>query len=365
MTIIALASLTVLAAGTVAGIGWYFSGQVIDVFHEDPQYPFQVVDVDEQTVTLTRDPATEADGVFGVEWDGGRAVVGDVKEAEGDTVTRELRSADDALKSGLAVRVDTWVYGDSDPKTALGIDYAEVDVPGPLGDMPAWHVPGESDAWVVAVHGRNASPAETLRAIPAVNGAGAHVLAVTHRNDEGAPASPDGFHHLGDSEWEDVEAAVEYAKSEGASSVVLAGWSMGGAVVMSTLRRMDDSDFVSGVILDSPTLDWSSTLDKQGDARGLPRLLTGAAKFFVEWRADIDLKALDQREYAADMTTPVLLFADTADETVDVSATLEFADAVPQDLMTLVTTEAGHTASWNADPDAYDHAVTTFLDQIA
>ncbi|MGH8876543.1 MAG: alpha/beta hydrolase family protein [Stackebrandtia sp.] len=347
------------------GTGWYFAGEVIKVEHAAPDFALTVVEASDTEVTLPADEATRRAGTWGLHWDSGRAVIGEVVRSDGDNVVRELDEVVYGnLSAGTKVRVDTWTYGE-DPKQAHGIDFEKVSVPGKLGEFPGWLVKGDRDTWVIAVHGRNANPGESLRAIPIYREAGFPVLAVSYRNDVGAPRSPDGYHHLGDSEWADVSAAVDYAISRGAKDVVLHGWSMGGAVSMTALRRMDDPDRISGIVLDSPVLDWSSTLDKQASQRWLPGPVTDLAKGLAEWRTGVDLSGLDQRSFAPKMRTPVLLFADTADETVDVSATLEFAGKMPSELLTLVETASGHTASWNEDPQAYASKLDKFLANLA
>ena len=359
--IAALIVLIVILGGVVGGAGWYFSGEVVNVTHGEYDYPVTVAAVNGTEVTLPVTEETTRDGVWGLHWPDGRALLGDVLRVEGDFVVRPIhRLLYGTLTAGTQTRIDTWAVGE-DPETAFGIPYETVDIATELGDAPAWYVPADGDTWVIAVHGRNAGPREALRIIPTLHAAGMPVLSVTHRNDEDAPASPDGMHHLGATEWRDVASAVDYAVAAGASNVVLYGWSMGGAVVMMTLRHMDDPDLVSGVILDSPVLDWVSTLDKQGAQRSVPSPVIDVAKWLIEWRVDLDLTELDQRRFAAEIATPILLFADLDDETVDVAASLEFAEAVDPALLTLVTTAAGHTASWNENPASYESAVTKFV----
>ncbi|THV29061.1 alpha/beta hydrolase family protein [Glycomyces paridis] len=359
--LISLGAVLVLALAALGGAGWYFSGEVINVDHGPSEYGLTVLAVDADSVTLPRGEATEKPGTWGLAWEDGQAVIGEVLASDEDTVTRAL---DRVLYGDLAVdtpaRIDTWTYRD-DPQTALGLAYEEVAIPTELGDAPAWQLAGEGTTWVVTVHGRNASPAETLRGVEVYAALGYPVLAVTHRNDEGAPAAPDGLHSLGEYESDDVVDAVEYALDNGAEDVVLHGWSMGGAIVSTAARKLADTGVVKAVVLDSPVMDWNSTLDMQAADRDVIDPITWAAKRIVEWRADIDLDDLDQRNFVDEFDMPMLLFVDTADETVDHTATLDFAERLPEGQATVVTTASGHTASWNEDPAAYGAALTDFL----
>ncbi|GAB3658188.1 alpha/beta fold hydrolase [Glycomyces tarimensis] len=353
-----------LALGALAGAGWYFSGEVINVERGPHVYRFTVAAVDEETVTLPRDDDTEKPGTWGLAWEDGQAVIGDVIASDEETVTRSLDGVlFGELTSGTAVRIDTWTYR-NDPATAFGLDYETVGIPTTLGEAPAWYLPGEQSTWVITVHGRNASPGETLRGIETYNRLGYPVLAVTHRNDEGAPRAPDGLHSLGEYESDDVVDAVEYALENGAEDVVLHGWSMGGAIVSTAARKLADDDAIRGLVVDSPVMDWNSTLDMQADDRDVIAPITWTAKLIVELRADIDLDDLDQRNFADEFDMPMLLFVDTADETVDHTATLEFAELLPPEQVTVVTTASGHTASWNEDPAAYAAALEAYLNAL-
>jgi dienelactone hydrolase len=67
------------------------------------------------------------------------------------------------------------------------------------------------------------------------------------------PAEPRRFYHLGDTEWRDVDAAVDYARDHGATGIVLYGWSVGGTLTITALRRMPAADLglVRAMVLDS------------------------------------------------------------------------------------------------------------------
>ena len=362
--IITLSVLLVLALGGLTAAGWYFSGEVLNVDHSEDTYGLTVGAVDESTVTLPLTKATERPGTWGLQWEDGQAVLGEIVSSDETTVTRTLESVlFGQLTEGTAARIDKWTFRD-DPKSGLGLDFTTVDIPTELGDAPAWLVPASGTTWVITVHGHNASPAETLRAVGTYHALDYPVLAVTYRNDEGAPDAPNGLHSLGEYEGDDVVSAVEYALANGAEDVILHGWSMGGATVSVAARELADTDAVRGMVLDSPAMDWNSTLDMQAADRDVIDPITWAAKRIVEFRADIDLDDLDQRNFADEFDMPMLLFVDTADETVDHRATLEFAELLPPDTTTVVESASGHTATWNENPTAYNQALATYLSTL-
>jgi uncharacterized protein len=330
-------------------------------FDRTPVYPVRVHAVDGDRVVLSRDTDTVVPIPFGLVWPGGSAVLTGAVVDDGDRVVRTLAGGA-APVPGVAAYIDTQVYT-GDPGTAHGLGFADVTVEGELGGLPAWSVPpvgGDPAAgtWVVAVHGLGATRAEALRALPVFARAGVQTLVVSYRNDPGAPASPDGYCHLGDTEWRDLAAAVRYAADHGARAVLLHGWSMGGLLALTALRRMPPAqrDLVRGVVLDSPVLDWTATLADQAARRGVrPPRAARACRLIAE-RAGVSLAELS----IVDVDRPALLFLDLADHTVPPEPALRWARARP-DLVRLVTTARGHCRSWNADPARYGAELRAFV----
>lgn len=365
-TAVSLLVLAVLLAAGTVGAGWYFSSQLLVPDHS-VEYDATISAVDGNQVTLTRTDETLKPMTLGLAWQGGYAVVDNTVRPAGESVVRTVtRVVRGSLQAGLAVYADRNIFV-GDPKTARGLDYNEVSVPGDLGDLPAWYVPptakDSGGTWVIAAHGRGENRQETLRVLPSFAAAGLSTLAITYRNDVGAPASPDGLYHLGDTEWRDVQAAVRYAHEHGATAVVLYGLSFGGGTVMTALQRMPEADaaLVRAVVLDSPAMDWATVIDLQAAQRSLPFFLTWTAKRLVEYRAAMSLASLNQRTYAATLHVPVLMFVDQADTRIPPTPAIEFASSRP-DLVTLVlTTGAGHTGSWNLDSAGYESALLIFL----
>ncbi|WP_245950233.1 alpha/beta hydrolase family protein [Saccharothrix carnea] len=354
-----------LFTGGLLGFGWYYSGQLLDPENARPGYRDTVTSSASGTVSLMESRVTVLPGTWGLVWPGGGAKIGQVTQRSEGTVVRELQGT--APANGTQVRLETSVWS-TDPATAHDLEYTEVRIPTELGDAPAWLVPATSSTWVVAVHGRGGTRAEALRVMPALHQLGLPVLAVTYRNDEGAPRSPDGLYHLGDTEWRDVEAAVRYAREHGARNVVLYGWSMGGAIVGQFLGRSAQAGDVAAVVLDAPVVSWTKTLELQSRNRGVPEQLVPVAELVSDWRVDLEFSRFDLVASPPAHRPPTLLFHGGADGTVPVQASRDLAaaaDRLDWPLRYVEVPAAEHTAAWNVDPESYDRALTDFLDSVA
>ncbi len=364
ITATSLLVLLVLVTAALGGVGWYYSDELLEPAEALPRrYQETSLGVDGKNVVLAESRLTTLRGTFGVVWPGGAAKVGDVAANENGRVERPLLDGT-APPEGTKVRVETNVY-EGNPKTALGLVYSEVGVPSELGEMPAWLVPAANrDTWVITVHGRGASREEALRVLPQLHNAGLPVLLMTYRNDTGSPRSPDGLYHLGDTEWRDIEAAIRYARGQGARKVVLYGWSMGGAIIGQTLARSDLAPAVSGVVLDSPVTNWSQTLDLQASNRGVPTWLTPVAELVSGWRADIDFDRFDLVRNPPALRPPTLLLHGSADGTVPAQSSRDLASAasgIGWPLQYVEIPGADHTSGWNVATDTYRAALGDFL----
>ncbi|MEV0160693.1 hypothetical protein [Nonomuraea fuscirosea] len=217
-----------------AGLGaWYGSDQGIKVVHYGTSNT-RVLAVEGDLVTLEQTPETGKPGTYWLKWTGAFSMLGDVVSRAQDRVTRKVLR-------GPAPSVGTPGYFGSvppgDPEVAWGIGHTEIMVPTELGPAPAWYVPGGSDTWFVAVHGQNGLRKAELKILPVVHRLGLPFMAISYRNDEGAPPSPDGLLHLGDSEWRDLEAALRQARTMGARRFILYGTSMGCQIAGQFLAR--------------------------------------------------------------------------------------------------------------------------------
>ncbi|MBB5807561.1 alpha-beta hydrolase superfamily lysophospholipase [Saccharothrix ecbatanensis] len=365
VALVSLAVVLLLISGGLLGFGWYYSGELLEPENARPGYRDTVTSSASGSVALVESRVTVLPGTWGLVWPGGGAKVGQVTGRSAGTVVRELEGA--APPDGTLVRMETAVWT-TDPAEAHDLEYTEVRIPTELGDAPAWLVPATSSTWVVAVHGRGGSRAEALRVMPALHELGLPVLAITYRNDEGAPASPDGLYHLGDTEWRDVEAAVKYAERRGARNVVLYGWSMGGAIVGQFLARSAEAVDVAAVVLDAPVVSWTKTLEMQSGNRGVPEQLVPIAELVSDWRVDLEFSRFDLAAHPPAHRPPTLLFHGGADGTVPVQPSRDLAAAAGRldwPLRYVEVPAAEHTAAWNVDPEAYERTVSDFLDSVA
>jgi hypothetical protein len=298
-----------------------------------------------------------------LEWGSGYGQVGKVLDLQGDRVVREFKLQKGNLRGGINARLDSYAF-DGDP-SVRGIPFTDVNIATPLGLAPAWRIPGIGETWVVLVHGKDASREEALRILPTIRDAGLHALVITYRNDEEAPDSPNKRYGYGRDEWQDVAAAMDYGRAQGARRFVLYGYSMGGAIVLATLQQPQYAAQVTGVILDAPVLDLKQTVDFRAGLKHLPRPLTVITEELAARRYDIEWQNFDYLAQAQDFRAPVLLFHGDADRMVPTATSDDLAQR-RGDIVTYRRVQgAGHVRSWNVDPAAYETAVRDFLTKAA
>ncbi|MER5553846.1 hypothetical protein ABT001_19610 [Streptomyces sp. NPDC002793] len=318
-------------------------------------------------ITLTRSFTALRPGTYGLTGRGVHAVVGPVIEQPGgstasaDTVVRRLeRVTLGSLKPGARVRLTPELHR-GDPLTALGLAYKEVEIPGELGPLPAWFVPGVRDTWVITVHGLGTTRDHPMNVMGFLHAQQLPVLDLAYRGDEGAPRSPDGLAHLGESEWRDLDAAIRYAVRYGAEKVILHGWSSGASMALHAAVNSALRDRISGLVLDSPVLDWRTTLRALASARGVPSALLPLAVRAAQGQTGLHGAPLLRTSVPTALHAPTLVVHGPDDTLAPWQPSRELAARRP-DLVTLHSVpQAPHAAMWNADPAGYEEALRRFL----
>jgi uncharacterized protein len=348
----------VLLAVLVAVASWIGSDILLDPHHNLVREDVEVKGVAPGRVTLEQTKASKRPGVYGLDFKDGHAIAGPIVATGDGTVTRRVRAVKGPLNVGSKVAIDPDVY-EGDPQQALGVRFRSLAYPDPLGPMPAWFIPGESTTWVVFVHGIDGSREGGLRVVPALRRAGVPILLIDYRNDEGAPKSKDGLIHLGQTEWQDLDAAVRFARDRGARRFVLYGDSMGGAIVTRFMRVSTQAPLVDALVLDAPALDWGSILEGQTDRYDVP-FLWPPLRFTIGERIDFDWDAMNEVAHAGDFKLPILLYQGLADPLVPPSDSATFAAHAAR-VQYVTTPQAGHIQSWNVNPARYDGILTPFV----
>ncbi|MGI8716687.1 MAG: alpha/beta hydrolase family protein [Lapillicoccus sp.] len=371
MAVAATAGVTI--AGSLAGATMFARKVLTPDARRPDDTVILAVDDDRVTLVLTED--TVVPGRYGLwlEEGAGHARVGDIlgiDEGAG-AVTRRLLGVDRGRIAPGPARWNQYYYW-SAPQASMGLPTLDVHVDTELGPMPAWRLEPEqpTGTWAVLVHGRGARREECLRGLPTLLGLGMTCLVPSYRNDPGAARAPDGRYNLGLSEWRDIESAMLYAVQQGATSLVLCGWSMGGAIALQTLNLSWLSDLVEAVVLDSPVVDWGDVLTYHARANHVPPLLRDFGRLVMGRKSlrrlagvhePVDVARTNWVARAHEIHHRVLILHSVDDEVVPAGPSIALARARP-DLVTLDRWDtARHCREWNLDTARWERSVRDFL----
>jgi pimeloyl-ACP methyl ester carboxylesterase len=354
-------------AGTVAyaGVGWYLSSQLLRPNNQTVTYDQVVQGVNGNTIQ-TEGSAYSIDGRVGLINDHSK-FVGELGPPHDSNRQLQISSRtfletpNATITAGdhVSLQGNIWT---SDPERALGLPFENVKYHAPLGDMSAWVIPGtQPEKWTVAVHGIGAPKGELLRFVKPVHDSGNTMMVINYRNDPGNPRSPDGFTHLGDTEWQDVQAAVVYARKQGATVINLYGVSLGGSLVQNYLRRapVNETADINKVVLDSPALDWKQLLRHRVEQRGYPGWFAQPGFIVASLRSGINFSRIST--HPGSITHQTLLIHSSDDPTVPNSPSKQIAAAQPKLVELVDFGRGGHIRSWNYAPRRYEELVRDFL----
>ncbi|MEU3096362.1 alpha/beta fold hydrolase [Streptomyces sp. NPDC006967] len=315
-------------------------------------------------VTLTRDLAALRPGRHGLTGDGFHAVVGPVlpgAPVSADTVVRRL----ERVTYGTPEPGDrAWFTPNlhvGDPGTALGLDHTGLGVPGELGPLPVWSVPGVRDTWVIAVHGLGTTREHTMNLMEFLHRHRFPVLAPAYRGDPGAPASPDRLNHLGETEWRDLDAVLRHAVSSGARQVVLYGWSSGATMALRAAARSEMREHIAGLVLDSPVLNWEATVRALAAAHRTPGALLPLAVRAAQGRTGLYGERSPGAVHLDRVGVPTHIFHGPDDKVAPWRFSRRLAAAHPNTVTLHTVRGAPHAAMWNVDQEAYEEALRRFL----
>lgn len=349
------------------------------------EYPMRILGVDRQRsqLVLSDNAESRVAGNIGI-WfghDAGYLRAGKILSIDHGRVVRELiEVVSGTPRVGQRARESGWFY--LGPWEIEG-RYQNVTVSGEVGELPAWLIePTQQDTehaddWVIHVHGRTSTRAETLRGAAMATQAGWRSLVISYRNDKSAPGSVDGRYGLGSTEARDVLAAIRYAGMQGAKHVVLFGWSMGGAACVQAARIAQlepELPPIVGLILESPALSWPEIFRHHARLMHAPQiggdlvsgvLTSSLAPLLTGVAHPLDWGELDGVSTAIELQLPILLLHSRDDDYVPFESSARLAALEPGLVRYLEFSGAGHVRLWNQDPERWEREVRGWLAERA
>ena len=377
ISLITLLSLLIILL--LAG-GWYFSDMIekdgLKIDHSEDPLDLIIVDFPSITgsgITLTNTETYENDledlrrySRWGLVSESAHGYLNElISENPERHITRKFTVVSGKFKKGDLVRLDRNVF--SSPTNITGVKNSKtITIEGPLGPLRAWLIPpydqeSLSNKWAILVHGRTADKEEALRTIPAFAASGFTTLVINYRNDPGTTPDPSGYYQFGRTEWEDIEPFVKYATENNGDSILLGGFSMGGSIIVNFMLNSVLADEIDLLFLNSPMLNFGSTVDLGARERGVPNFITWTAKLISSLRFSINWKELNYLTKTEKINIPILLIHGDKDDTVPVETSRELARQNPELVNYFEFKGASHVASWNSNPELYEQIVKIFL----
>ena len=370
MIAIVLSSISAVLAAIVVFIIVYYAietrRQGFKIFWQNLEYFSSVISVDDETVSFRprgKDISNgQLDNIGLVGRTGSLALSGPYTIEDG-IITRQILSRNGFLEKGAWVRTSLFVH-EENPKANLDLNYHDVSFESELGTLTGWHIPEDTNHWIIGIHGHRSYRTETMRFVPTFQKCGLNVLLSDYRNDENAPIDKGGYHMFGLTEWPDLESAVNFCKANGAEKIFLMGHSMGGAILMKYLLESPTASIISGAILESPALDLNKIIEmKAAEIPLLPRGAEYPVKKLVSRMVGLRWEDLNYLKRTEELSTPMLLIHSQADETVPVSLSDQLATQRPDIVTYLRLENALHAAAWNTDKEVVESSIGTFISQ--
>nr|WP_146076998.1 prolyl oligopeptidase family serine peptidase [Rathayibacter rathayi] len=290
----------------------------------------------ENTITLRRSKVSKDPGEYALRRGNSTLHIGPVLPSSSRSVTRQLIAS-----SGDASEITgRWDWESSFYNSPQPGSFAEHELGGGARVLVSQEFGG---LWVVHVHGHSVGVQQTFRGIRSAAAAGYASLLVQHA-EESMRGRP-----FGEQQITDVVDAVAFARERGAERVVLMGWSLGAAFVLSAAARTR----VEGIIAVSPVFTVADLVRDVCTRLRLP-----------QETAHLTLRKLGVTEpptgqpNGADV--PMLVLHSAGDTVAPLRRSIERADAA-QNAELVIVEDAPHTLEWNVDRVRFEREVQGWL----
>lgn len=324
-------------------------------------------------VLLDADAKTTHPGEFGLWLDEGGAHlrVGAVRSSDAleGRVEREVLSVSGSQPTAGVGRWTGHVFAGPENVDASS---REVVLKVEGGAAPAWlfePVHGDGAVWAVHVHGIRTSRITALRSVPFAQEQGYTSIVPSFRGDGEGPDTARGASMLGQTEWQDVEAALAYAVDHGARAIILVGWSMGGQIALQLTEHSVYRDRVVGLVLIAPATDWRRIIRAGAKNAKLPASVGRLAEWALQARlpsrlvglpAPIDLDALDWGA-SQRVTKPCLVVHSSGDQEVPLLLTRRFEEVNRGMVEIAEFADAHHAWEYNLNANRFHSVIDDWL----
>lgn len=252
--------------------------------------------------------------------------------------------------------------------------YEEVNVDTDYGVAPAWLFErGDSDVWVIHIHGSWTDRSIMFRDVQAFSPLGFTSLVPSFRSDPDVrPAQPE-VNHLGQTEWRDVDSAVDYAVAHGAQRIILSGWSLGGTIALLTAERSAHREKIVGIVLVGPVTSWRRAITAGAARAGVPavgaKLAMGLMQVpvfakMIGLEEAINFDALEWIDIPHRLSIPTLVLHSEADQEIPWEISVAFEQANPGVVSLIALPQAHHTQEWNAAPQAFTGELSNWVHNL-
>jgi esterase/lipase len=327
------------------------------------------------TVRLTRTPFTSLPGTFGLFFDdrNGHVRLGAIIESTSNDqwINREVLAATGSPlpRHGQG----QWVRDAFPSPSSLGLPFEDIGITTDSGNCPAWLIPAAGDAsspvWAIHLHGIRTTRSVVLPGVAALSESGLTSLVPSWRGDSEGPATPGGTSSLGQEEWQDVEDALAFAVASGAQSVVLVGWSMGGAIAQLISRRSRFADRIAGIALIAPVTSWRLVLRNSVRSARLPAAVAPTVEVVLGSRVlcrlaglskPVSLKKIDADLSKIGPSIPTLVIHNPGDELVPYALTTRFISENATHSTLITFEESPHAMEWNLAAVRFERELRTW-----
>ena len=182
MIAIVLSSISAVLAAIVVFVIVYYAietrRQGFKIFWQKLEYFSSVISVDEEKVSFRprgKDISNgQLDNIGLVGRTGSLALSGPYTIEDG-IITRQILSRNGFLEKGAWVRTSLFVH-EENPKANLDLNYHDVSFESELGTLTGWHIPEDTNHWIIGIHGHRSYRTETMRFVPTFQKCGLNVL---------------------------------------------------------------------------------------------------------------------------------------------------------------------------------------------